>query len=188
MYIITEQSKHDEIIEIYENISSDFVSDDMIIDKISKNLDYINYDNYDYGTFLVVCSYNNRYSVIKYLLENDANPNITHDKISPLNYAASNGYLDIVKILLKYGANINDVDNNNETSIISAAMNSGTNVILYLLEKGASWTRDNSNNFFIDYLNKFNTNEKKLIDEIKNLYPEEYKKYLKIKKSEKFNL
>jgi len=182
------ESLSDDLIQIYKDIERANISDSTIIERISAYHKFINYDQYEYGTFLVTCSYSNRYEVSKYLLENGADANISHEMISPLNYAASNGYLDIVKILLEYGAFIDAVDENNETSLISATINNGSNVIFYLLEKGASWTRDNADNYFIDYLNEKNSQEKYIIEEIKKLYPTEYKKYLKIKSSKKFNI
>jgi hypothetical protein len=59
--------------------------------------------------------------------------------------------------------------------------------VFYLIDKGADLTIvcEDGNDLFdmmIDY------QEHKLIDKIKNKYPEQYKKYLINKKSKKFNL
>jgi ankyrin repeat protein len=49
--------------------------------------------------------------MVELLLENGANPNI-HDKQErkPIHWASFVGYTEIIKILKKYGADINSVD------------------------------------------------------------------------------
>jgi uncharacterized protein len=57
--------------------------------------------------------------LVEYLLEKKADPNLCHhDSSSPLIYAISchNSNLEIVKLLIKYGANINYQNRNGYTA------------------------------------------------------------------------
>ena len=50
----------------------------------------------------------NNYELTVYLLDNGANPTIGDTRgLTVLHYAARFGFMDIVKLLLKYGADIN---------------------------------------------------------------------------------
>jgi ankyrin len=57
--------------------------------------------------------------------------------LSPLQYAARDGRLDIVKILLASGAGINQVEANGITPLITAITNNHPDVATYLVEQGA---------------------------------------------------
>jgi ankyrin repeat protein len=57
--------------------------------------------------------------------------------LSPLQYAARDGRLDTVKILLAAGADINQVEANDITPLITAISNNHPDVATYLIEQGA---------------------------------------------------
>jgi len=57
--------------------------------------------------------------------------------LSPLQYAARDGRLETVKILLAAGADINAVEANNITPLVTAISNNHPDVAIYLVEQGA---------------------------------------------------
>ena len=71
-------------------------------------------------------------TIIKKLIEVEANPNLIVADNLPLTTAASYGYLDIVKLLVKAGANVNLFDNNTGTTLEMAIINGHYDVFNYL--------------------------------------------------------
>jgi len=61
----------------------------------------------------------------------------TPGAMSPLQYAARDGRLDTVKMLLASGADINQVEANEITPLITAITNNHPDVAMYLAEQGA---------------------------------------------------
>jgi uncharacterized protein len=61
----------------------------------------------------------------------------TPGSMSPLQYAARDGRLDTVKILLAAGADINQVEANDISPLITAITNNHPDVATYLIERGA---------------------------------------------------
>ena len=61
----------------------------------------------------------------------------TPGSMSPLQYAARDGRLETVKILLAAGADINQVEANDITPLITAITNNHPDVATYLIEQGA---------------------------------------------------
>ena len=60
------------------------------------------------------------------------------DSRRPIHYAAKNGHLECIKVLLEYGADIHSEDIENETAITLAAFYGHTECVRYLLEQGAN--------------------------------------------------
>jgi ankyrin repeat protein len=59
--------------------------------------------------------------IIKLLLANGADPNIAYKNGSyPLHFAAQNGYYEVVKLLLQYGAKVNEPGYKGITPILFA--------------------------------------------------------------------
>jgi ankyrin repeat protein len=56
---------------------------------------------------------------------------------TPLNTAANNGHIDVMKLLLENGADVTVANQNGWTPLNSAAGNGHFNVVMLLLEKGA---------------------------------------------------
>lgn len=60
---------------------------------------------------------------------------------TPLIYASGSGNLEFVKILVENGADINYMNEYDRTALAEAAMLDNFDIVLYLLEKGADYTR-----------------------------------------------
>ncbi|MCP4969511.1 MAG: ankyrin repeat domain-containing protein [Arcobacter sp.] len=60
------------------------------------------------------------------------------EKLKALHYAVFKGRIDFVKVLLKYGSFIDEVDHFKATSLFYAVMYKKIDIVLYLLEKGAN--------------------------------------------------
>lgn len=56
----------------------------------------------------------------------------------PIHYAAKNGHLDCIKVLLEHGADIHSADIEDETALTLAAAWGHTDCVRYLLEQGAN--------------------------------------------------
>ena len=65
---------------------------------------------------------------------------------SPLMLAATNGRLEIVKLLISYGADIYLRDNERRTALQHAAYNNHSDIMAYLLEHGANIDDEKSTN------------------------------------------
>ena len=63
---------------------------------------------------------------------------------TPLIIASQHGCIEIVALLLKYGANIEHQNQQCETALISAAQEGHTDIVKLLLEAGADPKRTNS--------------------------------------------
>jgi len=93
--------------------------------------------------------------------------------------------IEIFKLLLKYGADVNIQNYFNRTALIYMSGNYIYNltIIKLLIDAGADWNiKDDNGMDFLDYL-KIEQKEK-----IIKLYPEKYKEYLIRKNVEKYNL
>jgi len=141
------------------------------------------------------------YNVSKYLIENGIN--IDNQDIygsSPLMTTSVEGAYKIIDLLINNGCNVNLVDDKNQTAlhIVSKYYKSYNNEtkykksILRLLESDIDWNiEDETNKDFLDYLQPnsiypdYNSN---LINEIKEKFPEKYKKYIREKEAKKFNI
>lgn len=102
------------------------------------------FDQSDLDEKLVKSVINDNYNGVKKFLKKGANPNTTdHYGITPLNYAAMSEdgeeSIDIMEILLKYGAKINLKENTEygNTALMNAAIYNYDNVE-YLLNAGAN--------------------------------------------------
>lgn len=107
------------------------------IDSITSILEYgidINYtDEFGYSFLHVSCS-KKVIDVVRYLLENDANPNLhSITGVTPLHLARDS--LIITELLIKHGADVNCVDNHNDTTL-HCPLNS--DVVEIVLKNGAN--------------------------------------------------
>lgn len=66
-------------------------------------------------------------------------------KKTPLMYAVENNRLDIAKLLLTKGAEVNDADTLGDTALLKAAENTNVDILKILLKNGADVNATNSN-------------------------------------------
>jgi len=103
----------------------------------------------DYGTNdkLFVAAREGNVEQVEYLLKNGANVNHRFQYLqkdfqpyeTPIIAAAQNGYLDVVKILIRNKAQIDTTNSHNErNAIYYAVMNKHRKIVNYLLDKGAN--------------------------------------------------
>lgn len=84
----------------------------------------------------------NKYDIVeKILAENPENSGLVNAKdefgLTPLHYAARNGYLNIVKLLIENGADINAKDDFGSTILCAAAWGGHLEIVKLLIENGA---------------------------------------------------
>jgi hypothetical protein len=93
----------------------------------------------DRDSALIIAVYNGRETIVRLLLENEADANVEEvDREPALVMAARKGHLGVVRLLLGAGANIEAKDDYGETALILAAMNGHDDITQLLLEKGAN--------------------------------------------------
>ena len=108
---------------------------------------------------------------------------IDRHSYTPIILAADNNRIDVVEYLIEKGADINYQDIYDRTALQYATLRENINIVKVLIESNANWNlKDNLDNDFLAYLQLNDKN--KIIDE----YPEQYQKYLMIKKAENFNI
>lgn len=113
-----------------EEVKSAIVGNPMLLDSFSP----------DGFTPLGLASYFGQIGVVTYLLEKGANANIPSAntfQVAPLHSAVASKRYDIAKLLLKYQANVNAVQQNNLTPLHSAAHYGDIEMIRLLLTGGA---------------------------------------------------
>ena len=77
-------------------------------------------------------------TLVKYALEQGLNPDYETDRGTPyFPLACSNGYFEIVKIFIEYGADINIKGIRDRTPLIEATLEEHIEIVKYLLENGA---------------------------------------------------
>lgn len=100
-----------------------------------------------------------------------------------LIHASYGNRINKCKLLINAGANLDIQNIHRNTALILAAVNKYINFIKLLIDGGADWNIKNEGGR--DFLDILPEKEKM---EIIELYPEKYKEYLIIKKSQKYNL
>jgi len=87
--------------------------------------------------------------IVKFLLENGANPNVIehgNKDMTPLLWAAILNNLECVKVLLDHGADINAATTDGYTALMQAAINGTSEVVSVLLDHGPDLRLRNSEN------------------------------------------
>jgi ankyrin repeat protein len=109
---------------------------------------------------------------------------VNDDNFTPLTYAVYHERIEILKKLIKFGANVNYPNSNGETPLMVAATENNLDMLRILTDNGADWNkRDISGNDFFDCL--FDAEyEQILIEE----YPKKYEDYIIKKDARKYNL
>ncbi|KAH9046631.1 ankyrin repeat-containing domain protein [Lactarius hengduanensis] len=75
--------------------------------------------------------------VVRLLLEYGADPNACDDNYTPLHEASSKGFLEIARVLLSYGANVDEKDGEGRTPFEVASLKGHDEMGKLLLEHGA---------------------------------------------------
>lgn len=106
----------------------------------------INYqDEQGYTALMYASSMPQRSKFVKILLQNRAQADIQRINVSDSSFggqtalmlAAIAGYIDIVKMLIDAGADLNLQNKNGRTALLSAALKGNTNIVRLLIERGA---------------------------------------------------
>lgn len=114
------------------------------------DVDLSKYDNNKhFNPIIYAASYSGNKELVQYLIDKGADPNAkTSGNETALHRAARGGHLDVVKLLVAYGADLNIIYNaNGGLSPLSRAAESGNlEVVKYLVEKGAdvNYTNESS--------------------------------------------
>lgn len=91
---------------------------------------------------LFICCFNNHYDMVKVLLKNNANPNLSLvDNSTPLFYAVRTCNFKIVKLLLENGADINHINERGNSPLMIAIKMRDAKGVAFLISKGASLTQ-----------------------------------------------
>ena len=109
----------------------------------ARNID-INATNANNETPLMMAIYTDQNDLARRLINRGAET----DRYgwTPLHYAASRSNLDMIKLLLAHGADINADSPNNSTPLMMAAWLGNTDTIRYLIQRGALvWERNDLN-------------------------------------------
>ncbi|XP_078262064.1 ankyrin repeat and EF-hand domain-containing protein 1 [Rhinoraja longicauda] len=104
----------------------------------------INVQDKYYTTPLMAACSDGNYTLVKYLVEADANVN-TYDNLmwTPLHHACHAGQLDIVQLLVKAGATVNAISINGATPLMRAVESCRVDCVKYLIERGANVELEN---------------------------------------------
>lgn len=90
----------------------------------------------DYDSPLRLACGDGKFEMAKYLLENHALVDLAVDD-TPLIIASCVGYMEIIKLLLKYGADINWKDKDGRSALFFAKAHRQKEVVQFLIENGA---------------------------------------------------
>lgn len=110
---------------------------------IDNGLD-INYRNNINESLLNYAVANNQEEIVQFLLDNHADVEIPSNAQPPIVSAAQNRNLYLIKLLLKYGANINSIERygfksngNGKSAILAAIVHNDFEIVDFLLSNGA---------------------------------------------------
>ncbi|ETB57793.1 hypothetical protein YYC_04608 [Plasmodium yoelii 17X] len=102
----------------------------------------------------ILCNYivSKNMSLIKKTIK--AHPNLINEKnrdgLTPLHYACDRGFLDIVKFLIKAGANINEEDSFGDSVLHIAAYSGKMEIIKFLINAGVNIHKKNADGLTYD--------------------------------------
>lgn len=141
----------------------------LLIVKINRWQNYLltNHRNKEGNTPLFLTVMNNRAHTVELLCMNMADTNQSNNEgLTPLDFAIFSGSFEITKILIKYKANVNHVDEQNDkiTPLILAAQTGAKKIVKCLIEAGADiQAKDGQGNTALYYAEQHKN------EEIKNI-------------------
>jgi len=175
------------------DMSKTCLSGILIADRNDKHYDVIKYllnAGFDINTKCisyrpVLCYTSKSPKITQLLIDYDIKiDDVDEWKQTGLMWAVQDNRLDVVKILIKSGADINKLNVDKRNCLFKIKRDADVDLIEYLIESGVDYTHvDLSGEDFFDYLMDIGL----VYDELKK-YSKKYSKYLKSKKSKKFNL
>ena len=162
------------------------------MDILYKNSDFENINQ----TLIMTANYCD-YDMTKILIDEykaDVNCIDNESKYMKLTPLIRTSDIDIMKLLLENGANVNHCSSNGKNILIYEASYSDSNTndrIIFLLDLFLQYDidlnmKDNDGYDFLDYLEK--DKQDKILSWLDENYPDEYFKYMKNKNIEKFNI
>ena len=102
------------------------------------------------STLLIVATQKQNIELVKFLLKNNADPNLKNSLgDTALMYAAKKGNLDIIKLLCEKGADVNITNNDGENALFGASGFGHITTVKYLLENGANAKTKTKDNYTI---------------------------------------
>ena len=91
-------------------------------------------------------------NTVKVLLEQGVDPNLVYNTNTALTYAARDGFIDIARLLVDHGADVNWIDGERVTPLILASFKDHIEIVKLLLAHGADVTvRDQWDRTALDY-------------------------------------
>ncbi|XP_051168998.1 ankyrin-3-like [Leptopilina boulardi] len=119
---------------LYHAVSSGNIEIVQILVKYGAHIDKINKDN---KTPLILAVEKNNAEMIRQLLHSKYRDSIATNTMTPLHYAAKNGKLEIVKLLIANECNtVNIKNNDSQTPLYFATFNGHLEIVKYLIENG----------------------------------------------------
>lgn len=158
-------------LKIFENLDKEIIQN-KLIDIVT--FEERSFHDYLYKHFYKDDSFDNLYNI------NFINDN----SFTPLTCAIYYNREDMVKKLIKFGADVNYQNDQGETPLMVAAIENNLDILKILTDSGADWNKkDSIGDDFFDYLY-----DQEFIDTLIEDYPEIYKDYTIKKEAEKYNL
>lgn len=102
--------------------------------------EFVNHASATGFTPLIVATAHSRTSIVEYLLAEfkiDVDYAQPETGVTALMYAAAGGAIDIVKILVQHGANVNHLHSNEASALFEASTAGKPDVVKFLIENGA---------------------------------------------------
>ncbi|CAF0925813.1 unnamed protein product [Didymodactylos carnosus] len=109
--------------------------------------DFVPYTKKYQWNILIIAARNGYYKVVKRLLQKfnvniEIEASVDYDGLlvegaSPLWCAAASGYMNIVKLLMDHGAQVNHLTRNHSTPLMAACFDGNFDIVKYLVENGA---------------------------------------------------
>ena len=114
----------------------------------------INFVDADGNTPLMIATTQNYIEIVKMLINNDANRDLTNNYgVTALIFAAFFDYMDLVKFLVESGVNLDLTNKDGRSALIIATNKKYNNVARFLVESGANLDlTDKNNKTALDYV------------------------------------